>query len=118
MSFFAQQEFDSPDAPGSGGRMSTQFIEVLNRIRREAGIPFVITSGFRTVAHNTASGGSRNSAHLRGLAVDIRAVSGSARHRIVRAAMLNGIRRIGIASNFVHLDIDDSLPNPSIWTYQ
>lgn len=97
--------------------MNEDFLKLLDRIRADAGIPFIINSGYRTQAHNTAIGGTPNSAHLRGLAVDIRAVGGKAKFIIVSTALKHGINRIGIGSTFIHLDADQSLPTPSIWTY-
>ena len=118
MKYFKISEFDSPDAPGSGAGMDRHFLELLDRAREDAGIPFVITSGFRTVRHNAGLKGSTpNSAHLSGRAADIRALTGRDKWLIVAAAVRNGIRRIGIGRNFVHVDNDASLPNPTIWLY-
>ena len=43
----------------------------LERIRHRCGFPLPINSCFRTTAVNDAVGGSRNSLHLQGRAVDI-----------------------------------------------
>ena len=118
MKYFRISEFDSPDAPGSGAGMDRHFLELVDRIREDAGIPFVITSGYRTVRHNAELKGSTpNSAHLSGRAADILALTGRDKWLIVAAAVRNGIRRIGIGRNFVHVDNDASLPNPTIWLY-
>jgi uncharacterized protein YcbK (DUF882 family) len=117
MSYFQKSEFDSPDAPGSGSRMDPHFLEVLESVRGEAGIPMKVNSGYRTIAHNLSVGGGPNSAHLRGMAADINANTGRQKYLILRAAMLNGIKRIGIGKTFLHLDIDSTLPNLTIWLY-
>ena len=39
------------------------------------------------------------------------------RFKIVEMAMKHGIRRIGIGDNFVHLDMDYSLPQGVMWLY-
>lgn len=117
LKYFTLDEFDSPDFPGSGSRMNTEFLESLDKIREVAGIPFHINSGFRTTAYNKKAKGALNSAHLRGLAADIAAPEGFQKFRILQAALLMGVRRIGIGSDFIHLDMDFSLPNPTIWTY-
>ena len=49
---------------------SADTLEKLNAARRIAGIPFVITSGYRCEIHNKAVGGKETSAHIAGLAVD------------------------------------------------
>ena len=45
---------------------------VLQCIREHFGKPVVITSGYRTAAHNAAVGGAKSSQHLCGRAADIR----------------------------------------------
>jgi len=114
---FQLSEFDSPDIPGSGSSMDTDFLEVLEAIREDAGIPFIITSGFRTEEYNIKVGGVENSAHLRGKAADIRAGNARNKYIIVHFAIKHGITRIGIGKTFIHLDIDQVLPNPAIWVY-
>jgi len=44
--------------------------ERLEVVRAAIGKPIVITSGYRSPAHNKAIGGAPNSAHIRGLAAD------------------------------------------------
>lgn len=117
MKYFILSEFDSPDAPGSGSRMDPHFLEALELIREEAGIPMKVNSGFRTASHNMSVGGGPNSAHLRGMAADIHAATGRQKYLILRAAVLNDITRIGIGKTFLHLDIDSTLPGPTIWLY-
>lgn len=117
MKYFTIDEFDSPDVPGSGERMDRHFLQLLDEIREEAGIAFHINSGYRTRAHNLEVGGGPNSAHTRGMAADIRATTGRQKALIVLAAAKNGIKRIGIGKTFVHIDIDGTLPSPTIWLY-
>lgn len=119
MKYFKHSEFDSPDAPGSGLEfMDQEFLDKLDLIREEAGIPFKITSGYRTAKHNIKEGGKKNSAHKLGKAADIQAISGHDKFVIIRAAILNGIMRIGVGKTFIHLDnAVDRLPWPNTWTY-
>ena len=99
--------------------LNHDFVLLLDKARDIAGIPFIINSGFRTPEHNKAVGGVDDSAHLSGLAVDLRARNGAETYAIVKAAIEVGIKRIGInrASQFVHLDIAEDKPNPTIYEY-
>jgi len=99
--------------------LDVELVKMLDTARTIAGIPFHINSGFRTAEHNKKVGGVANSAHLTGKAVDLRAMNGSEIFTIVNACMQAGFKRIGInwASKFVHVDIDMTKPNPTIYKY-
>lgn len=119
---FELSEFDSPDEVGSGKYMDDTFLQMLDDARSIAGIPFRITSGFRTPSHNAYVGGvqasdkSKGSSHLFGYAADISCKSGQDREIIVSALIKAGFRRIGIAKTFIHCDNDPEKTN-SIWLY-
>lgn len=66
--------FSANESTGGGhtcSELQPALLTLLDKARTIAGVPFVITSGMRTVAENEAAGGVPNSAHLRGLAADI-----------------------------------------------
>jgi zinc D-Ala-D-Ala carboxypeptidase len=107
---FKSSEFDSPDLPTSGERMDKRLVVFLDLLRSYLGRPVIITSGYRTEAHNKAVGGAANSAHLRGKAADISCTDSVLRYTIVRYAIQCGIRRIECSKKHVHVDIDDTLP--------
>tara|TARA_S200002703_G_C3752342_1_gene231492 strand:- start:703 stop:1071 length:369 start_codon:yes stop_codon:yes gene_type:complete len=119
---FSLDEFDSPDLPTSGREMDYTFLTMLDNARSIAGIPFKITSGYRTESHNSAVGGvqksanSKGSSHMYGYAADISAVTGGERWIIVRSLIEAGFKRIGIAKTFIHTDNDPDKPD-AIWTY-
>ena len=50
--------------------VDSELVQVLQAIRDHFGAPVVITSGYRTAAHNAAVGGSKSSQHLLGRAAD------------------------------------------------
>jgi len=122
MRYFTFDEFDSPDQINSGEMMDPDFLAMLDEARDCAGIPFVITSGFRTVAHNKklikqGYSASRNSSHLLGLAADIKCSDSRSRYIILDALNEVGFTRIGIAPNFIHVDLDINKPQHRIWVY-
>ena len=116
MKYFTLDEFDSPDHEGSGVNMDSNFLELLNNAREIAGIPFKITSGYRTSEHNQKVGGVQNSSHLNGLAADIAVRSGNERYIILNALIRAGFKRIGIAKTYIHCDTDAD-KNNSVWVY-
>ncbi len=116
MKYFTLDEFDCPSLPNSGKNMDTDFLTKLEEAREIAGVPFKITSGYRTKEHNEAVGGVVNSSHLIGVAADIAVSSGSERYIILNALLKAGFKRIGVAKTFIHCDTDDSKSN-SVWTY-
>ena len=122
MRYFKLEEFESPDEPGTGCMMDPDFLELLDEARDYAGIPMVITSGFRSVAYNRelieqGFSASKNSTHLIGLAADIRVRNSSERWIILDALLEVGITRIGIGKGFIHADADPLKENHIIWTY-
>ena len=94
-----------------------EFVKKLEKVRVKCDFPFRITSGFRCPKKNAAAGGKSKSAHLKGKAVDIFCNHSFQRWWIASVAIKYGFSRIGIGKDFVHLDIDDALPTPRMWTY-
>lgn len=114
---FDVSEFDSPDKEGSGSYMEHDFLEMLDCARDIAGFPFIINSGFRTIEHNKAVGGSGSSSHLLGWAADIHVTSSRKRFILIEALLDAGFTRIGIAETFIHVDNDPEKQRNLIWTY-
>tara|TARA_R100001443_G_scaffold114821_2_gene131388 strand:+ start:1386 stop:1739 length:354 start_codon:yes stop_codon:yes gene_type:complete len=117
MRYFVLSEFDSPDSPGSGVNMDSDFLEMLDKARERAEVPFRITSGYRTKEHNKAVGGVENSSHTLGLAADISCEDSARRYLIIEALLYVGFNRIGIAPTFIHVDLAIDRPQNLIWTY-
>lgn len=98
--------------------VSEDLMYKLDAMRTECGFPFRITSGFRTVAYNnTLKNSVEDSAHTLGLAVDLYCTDSNKRDKIVESAKRQGITRIGLASTFVHVDIDANKPQQVLWLY-
>lgn len=110
--YFSRHEFGQ-----HADKMSEKLLKMLDEVRHIAGVPMVITSGYRDPEHNRRVGGARNSAHLRGTAVDVRVHDGRSRYLLLAAATQVGFHRIGIGNTFIHLDVDEELSPNVIWTY-
>ena len=112
--YFALSEFNCQET--NENEMKEEFLKKLDHLREACGFPFVITSGYRSTNHsnerNKTNGGGT---HTKGIAADIRALSGTERYTIVKHALALGFTGVGVAKSFVHLDIRDTVP--VIWTY-
>lgn len=118
--WFKAREFDSPDQPGSGYSMNYALIRKLDYIRGKIGKPLVITSGYRTTSYNKklrkkGYKAVKDSAHLKGLAVDIACVDSHLRFRIIDSAIGQGITRFGISKSYLHMDIDTTKNQNRMW---
>ena len=80
-------------------------------------MPFKITSGIRSKEVNQRVGGVKDSAHLKGMACDISTVDSRTRMRVLYGLIKVGFNRIGIGSNFIHVDDDPSKPEDVCWLY-
>ena len=56
LNYFSLSEFDCHSLPDSGKNMDSNFLYKLDHARELAGIPFKITSGYRTKEHNEQVG--------------------------------------------------------------
>ncbi len=83
-----------------------ELVDRLDWAREKAGVPFVITSGFRP-------GDPR--AHGRGWAVDLRCWYSRPRFKILGALLEAGFRRVGVYDKHIHADLDPDLPQEVIW---
>lgn len=100
-----------------------ELVVVLQCIREHFGRPVHITSGYRTVAHNAAVGGSKSSQHLLGRAADLW-VEGTTVEAVAAYAESLLVNRGGIGrypkdakhpsrtTGWVHID---TRPNKSRW---
>lgn len=97
--------------------MRESTLAMLDEAREIAGVPFIITSGYRCKEHNQREGGSPTSSHMHGWAVDIKAGHSSARSQIVKGLIKAGFNRIGISEQFIHVDNDPQKPSNVMWLY-
>tara|TARA_R100001244_G_scaffold132355_2_gene108369 strand:- start:1014 stop:1370 length:357 start_codon:yes stop_codon:yes gene_type:complete len=114
--YFKESEFVC-DGQNCFAKMDMALLESLDLAREVADTPFIITSSWRSEEKNKAIGGKPNSAHLKGKAVDISCKNSAKRMHIVDALLYAGFSRIGIAKDFIHADVDKSLPQDVMWIY-
>jgi len=114
---FDLEEFECPCCGKGPGKMDLVTVVSLDNARAEAGIPFIITSGYRCPDHNAEVGGISSSAHVRGYAVDIECDGSRSRYKIITALKAEGFNRIGIAGDFIHADKDPDKSANVMWVY-
>lgn len=90
--------------------LKPELVEMLDKARLLADTPFIINNGFRTPEQNAAiQGSAKNSAHMRGLAVDLQC------NNETRTKILYGLLNcrvpvfIEVAGGHIHVDIDSSI---------
>lgn len=105
--YFKDAEFRKCTPPCSIEDMDEDFLFVLDNVRKEAGIPLVLNSAYRTPEWDRSKGRSGTGAHTKGLAVDIRCNSNSNRYKILAAAYKCKVNRIGVYKSWIHLDMGD-----------
>lgn len=114
--YFTEGEFTKARPSCSLSDMNESFMSRLDDARHIAGVPFVVTSAFRSKQYEIAKGRTGTSSHCLGLAIDIACSSNFNRLVILEALLKVGFRRIGIGKTFIHVDYDSS-KNAAIWLY-
>lgn len=102
---------------GTIADLKPEFVDMLDKARDLAGVPFVINSGYRMPAYNKSVGGTDESAHQTREAVDIRCRNSNERFKIKQALYAVGFKRIGHGKTFIHADISKTLPQEREWDY-
>jgi zinc D-Ala-D-Ala carboxypeptidase len=88
----------------------------LERARTLFDAPLIITSGYRDPKQNESVGGVKDSAHEKGLAVDLRCADSELQKKLCWALGVAGFQRIGVYDRHVHVDVDGEKPKPAYWT--
>ena len=104
--------------------MNTFFMEILEKVREDVGVPFIITSAYRDPTHPVEAVKSTPGAHTSGKAVDI-LIRGADALKVIESALKNGITGLGVKqhgdSRFIHLDTleaTNTRPRPWVWSYE
>lgn len=116
MNYFSEKELQCKCGCGKLV-FDKDFLVKLNHIRHNVGQPLYLNSAYRCPTHNKNVGGTEDSSHTKGLAVDISCSDSVLRSKIIKQALNFGITRIGIAKTFIHLDADPDKPQNVIWLY-
>lgn len=96
--------------------LDTELVAKLDLAREQAGVPFLITCGLRTLEQNAALAESvSDSAHLTGHAVDLACSESGPRFAMVKSLLDVGFTRMGIYSAHLHVDNDATKPQQVIW---
>ena len=115
--FFTTEEFQKCVPSCYISDMKDDLLIRLDIARHIYGSPITLTSAYRSSEWDKAKGRSGTGAHTKGLAVDIRCSNTRNRYLLLKALLFAGFFRIGIAKNFIHVDIDTSKP-AGIWFYE
>jgi uncharacterized protein YcbK (DUF882 family) len=118
---FKRSEFECQCKCGADN-ISQELVARLEIVRIAYGKSMRINSGLRCPTHNRSVGASSTSNHLPhteeqiGYAADIAVSGGQDRHKLVELLMAQ-FQRLGVAKNFIHVDIHPEKPAPALWCY-
>ena len=102
MRYFDKEEFKM-GAEVVFDKMQPELLRLLDDLRELVNEPLKINSSYRDLEYNQSIGGSKNSQHLIGNAVDLHCNNGLLRMKIVENALALGLT-CGVAKNFIHID--------------
>lgn len=115
--YFSEGEFNGCSPSCSLQDMKQTTMSKLDTAREIAGIPFMLTSAYRTPEWDKSKGRSGTGAHTLGQAIDIRCTTSMDRFLVVNALLKAGFKRIGIAKNFIHADDSERHDQEVMWLY-
>lgn len=115
--YFKEEEFKRCSPSCSLQDMKQTTMNKLDVAREIAGIPFVLTSAFRSSEWDKLKGRSGTGAHTLGCAIDVGCNTSQYRFFIVNALLKAGFRRIGINKSFIHADDSEIHIQEVIWLY-
>ena len=90
-------------------------ISALEELRRLAGGPVIVTSGYRCPKHNALMGGAKNSLHVQGKAADVQIPGLTVKEMYELACQVEGFKKGGLGvypEGFIHVDVRDE---PGRW---
>jgi len=117
LKYFKRSEFNCKCGCNTN-YINENFLEMIDRARRIAGVPFKINSGYRCEKH-PLSISNPTSSHIKFIAADIKFTDGKNLALILGGLGGVGFERFGIdfKNKFIHADCDEDKTNPCIWGY-
>ena len=115
--------FRPEEVPG----LDNELMAKLDQARHLAGVPFVITDGLRSGTGKQDRNAVNNSAHLSGMAVDLRCQDSRTLYKMLSALYTVGFKRVGIyfitesgktRPTHIHVDVSVTLPQEVCWLTQ
>lgn len=102
MKYFKESEFVM-GTENVFDKMNPEFLELLDDLRTLVNEPLKVNSSYRSEDYNKSIGGSKNSKHMEGIAVDLHCTDSNLRLKIVENALGLGLT-CGVAKTFIHID--------------
>ena len=96
--------------------IKAELVDKIQQVRDTLGRSIRINSGFRCERHNGNIGASETSSHIGGWAADLQTKGSAARYELL-VAVMQVFDRVGIAKNFIHVDVDANKTAGVVWTY-
>ena len=110
---FEDHEFECKCGCGLN-EMDHNFVSKLDKARDKSIVKYILNSAHRCRVYNNDVGGKVNSAHLKGLACDIRCEDMAHRKIMIHNLLKAKVRRIGVYFTFLHVD-DDTTKKEGIY---
>lgn len=111
---YRYEDFATPDTKWIRG--DRKLILGLEKLTERLGRRVNVISGYRSIAHNSAVKGARNSQHIYGRAADMEQVFSSGEVLALNIFSGIGIRRL--TDRVAHVDVRPGLSSPAIWYYE
>lgn len=111
---FKLREFECKDG-SQLVKIDSQLVAQLQCVRDKCKQPLIITSAYRSVSHNKFVGGSSDSQHLYGKAVDVRTPKGMTVDQFAKLGKECGFKGVGKYTWGCHFDVRTTLTE---WDYR
>lgn len=90
---------------GEPGPIKPELIAALEELRRLAGGPLIVNSGYRCARHNAEVGGAKASQHTKGAAADVKSKTLTPLELFALAVQIPAIKGVGLYKGWVHVDV-------------